>query len=279
MFKLTGILPITMKKRLMFLVISHTLARMQKLALIPLMLISASFPVQGQTLDDSLGVVSATNKDAAQSQRKIDDLSRDTRILLEEYRSLKESVEYQQAYTRELEQLDASQQAQIESLNRQIAQARITRQRILPLMRTMVDSLERFVVLDLPFHQEERIGAVLQLKQRLDRADISVSARFRLLLEAYQIEQDYSSTVEAWRGPLLSDAETLSVEYLRLGRTALYYQTLDRQQSAYWDRQSESWQPLDSAHNRSLSQAMRVARNQTAPQLLELPLSAGGSDS
>ena len=114
MFKLTGILPITMKKRLMFLVISHTLARMQKLALIPLMLISASFPVQGQTLDDSLGVVSATNKDAAQSQRKIDDLSRDTRILLEEYRSLKESVEYQQAYTRELEQLDASQQAQIE---------------------------------------------------------------------------------------------------------------------------------------------------------------------
>jgi len=235
--------------------------------LLPLM-VSA----QNADLEDSLDVVSDTNRSAERSQGKIDQLSRDTRVLLEEYRTLKDSVEYQEAYTRELEQLDAAQREQIDSLQRQIAQARITRQRILPLMRSMADALESFVVLDLPFHQEQRVSAVLQLKQRLDNPSLSMSARFRLLLEAYQLEQDYGGTVEAWRGPLQLDGESLSVEYLRLGRTALYYQTLDRERSGFWDRGEQVWVSLDGSHNRSLSQAMRVARSQAAPQLLELPL-------
>lgn len=230
-------------------------------------------------LDDSLEVVSATNRSASQSQKKIDDLDRETRILLEEYRSLRESTEYQEAYTRELELLDASQKERIESLKRQIAQARITRQRIMPMMRSMADALEKFVVLDLPFHQEERIGAVLQLKQRLDNPGLSVSARFRLLLEAYQLEQDYSVTLEAWRGPLSLEGQDLSVEYLRVGRTALYYQSLDRAQSGYWDRNAQDWVALGSEYNRALFQAMRVAHSQAAPQLLELPLKSGGGES
>lgn len=229
-----------------------------------------------QQVEDSLDVVSDTNRSAERSQSKIDDLSREARILLEEYRSLRESADHQAAYTRELEKLDESQRAKIESLNQQIAQARITRQRILPLMRSMADSLETFVVLDLPFHQQERLGAVLALKSRLDNPGLSVSARFRLLLEAYQIEQNYGATVEAWRGPLLLEGEELSVEYLRLGRAALFYQTLDRERSGYWDREQQVWTPLDAAHNRNLSQAMRVARNQSAPQLLELPLQYAG---
>lgn len=225
-----------------------------------------------QQLEDSLDVVSSTNRSAERSQATIDDLSRETRILLEEYRSLREGAEHQAAYSRELEKLDESQQAAIESLSQQIAQARITRQRILPLMRGMADSLETFVVLDLPFHQQERLGAVLALKQRLDNPGLSVSARFRLLLEAYQIELDYGATVEAWRGPLALEGEEVSVEFLRLGRAALYYQSLDRQRSGYWNAAQQDWAPLDDSHHRSLAQAMRVARNQSAPQLLELPL-------
>ena len=227
-------------------------------------------------LQQSLDVVESTNRSAEASQQKVDALSRETRIMLEEYRSLKESSAYQEAYTRELEQLDAAQKAQIESLNKQIAQARITRQRILPLMRSMVDALEKFVVLDLPFHHEERIRSVIQLRQRLDRPDISVAARFRLLLEAYQLEQDYSRTVEAWRGPVQRDGESYSVEYLRLGRTALYYQSLDREHSAYWDRDLQTWIALDAGHNRSLAAALRIARNQAAPELMKLPFLATG---
>ncbi len=236
----------------------------------------AAVPLGAAEVKESLDVVSQTNRSAAQSQEKIDQLSRETRDLLEDYRKLKDGSEYEAAYTRELEQLEQAQRQQIEELREQIAQARITRQRIVPLMRSMADALEKFVVLDLPFHQEDRIGAVLQLKQRLNQPDLSVAAKFRLVLEAYQLEQGYGDGVEAWRGPLQLSGETLSVEYLRVGRVALYYQSLDGASSGYWDAGEQAWQPLDPGFNRSLAQALRVAKNLTAPQLLQLPVAAPG---
>lgn len=234
-------------------------------------------PVRAAGLSDSLEVVSATNRSAAESQEKIDRLSRETRALLEEYRRLQDGTEYQAAYTRELEELEAVQQQRIADLREQIAQARITRQRIVPLMRSMADALERFVALDLPFRQEERLAAVLTLKQRLQQPDLALAARFRLLLEAYQVEQGYGGSIEAWRDVLNRDGEQRSVDYLRLGRVALYYQTLDGSASGYWHAGEERWETLDPRYNRALSQALHVARNLNAPQLLTLPMLTPGS--
>lgn len=253
-------------------------AAVSSLAIILAAVLNAAV-VRAAGVKESLDVVAATNDSAAASQQKIDQLSRETRDLLEEYRKLLDGSEYQAAYTRELEELNEVQQQRLAALREQIAQARITRQRIVPLMRSMADALEKFVVLDLPFHQDERITAVLDLKQRLRRPDIEVSAKFRILLEAYQLEQDYGGTIEAWRGPLQLAGEELSVEYLRIGRVALYFQSLDGSASGYWNVQEQQWVPLDEGYNRGLAQAMRVAQNLTAPQLLNLPLPVprGGS--
>lgn len=235
--------------------------------------------VYAAEVDDSLDVVAATNRSAVASQEKIDKVSRQTEDMLQEYRKLEDGSEYQAAYTRELQELERTQLQQIEDLQEQIAQAQITRQRIVPLMRSMADALEKFVVLDLPFEQEERINAVLQLKQRLSQPELSVSAKFRLVLEAYQLEQSYGSTLAAWRGPLTLDEQELSVEFLRVGRIALYFQSLDGETSGYWDPQADAWVELDSQYNRDLLLALRVARNVVAPQLLQLPLRAPGGAS
>lgn len=253
----------------------YLVARSALLKSVALLLLCLS-PNAAAELQQSLEVVSSTNRANEGSQARIDALSRETRLLLDEYRALNNSIAYEETYQRELAQLDTAQKARIASLQQQVSQARITRQRILPLMRSMADALEQFVVLDLPFHQEQRVTAILQLKQRLNRPDLSVAMRFRLLLEAYQIEQDYSQSVEAWRAPLHNGAESLSVEYLRLGRTALYYQTLDRQKSARWDIESQQWSALPPEHNRTLALAFRVARSQVAPELMELPFAATG---
>jgi hypothetical protein len=230
----------------------------------------AAFAAAG--VDESLEVVSETNRDAAASQQKIDRLAQDARDLLEEYRRLRDGSEYQAAYTRELEELDRSQRDRIDKLRAEIDRARVTRQRIVPLMRSMAEALEQFVVLDLPFRHDERIGAVLQLQRRLGSPELSVSARFRLLLEAYQLEQDYGNQTEAWRGPLKWRGQELSVHYLRVGRVALYFQSLDGDDSGYWDRQAQEWMPLDRHFNRQLTHALRVAQNLTAPELLQLPM-------
>ncbi len=153
-----------------------------------------SLCASGAELDDSRAVVANTNREAAASQQRINDLAVETKQLLEEYRKLADGADLEASYARELELLDAAQQEQISALREDIARAQVTRQRILPLMRSMAEALEQFVVLDLPFHQEDRLAAVLQLRQRLDRPDIPLAARFRLLLEAYQLELDYGST-------------------------------------------------------------------------------------
>jgi len=232
--------------------------------------------LQATELKDSLQIVTQTNRSEAASQQEVDRLSRESQTLLEEYRRLQNNAEYQAAYTLELQQLDAAQQARIQDLEREISDVASTRQRIVPLMRSMVDALEKFVVLDLPFHHEERITSVLRLKQRLQQPDLPLSAKFRMLLEAFQTEQDYGVTIEAWRGPLAVADETLSVEYLRIGRMALYYQTLDGRNSACWDRSTQTWMPLEQAYNQAITEAFRVANNQVAPRLLTLPMKPPG---
>jgi len=247
--------------------------------LVVLLMLTCHTTVAAAEVTESLEVMAGANRSAAASQKKIDQLSRETRTLLEEYRRLQDGAEYQEAYTRELEEQDSAQRAQIEELQHQIAEAAITRQRIVPLMRSMADALEKFVVLDLPFHQEERINGVLQLKRRLNQTDLSVGEKFRLVLEAYQLEQDYGNKIESWRGPLARNGEEVSVEYLRVGRVALYFQSLDGAASGYWSSAQDKWIELNPEYTRALTQALRVARNQIAPQLLQLPMIAPGDAS
>lgn len=229
-------------------------------------------------LKDSQEVISKTNTEAARSQKNIDRLAGETQARLEEYRRVQNSAEYQQAYTRELQQLNAHQEVRIESLKRQVEEAGTTQQRIIPLMRSMADSLEKFVVLDLPFHHQERINAVLQLKRRLRQPDLPLSVKFRLLLETWQLEQDYGVTIESWRGPLELSEVTLSVEFLRIGRVALYYQSRDGLNSGYWEKAEKRWIPLSVEYNQPISRALRVARDQVTPELLSLPMAPPGAD-
>ena len=100
-----------------------------------------TFGLNAAVLKDSQEVISKTNTEATRSQQNIDRLAGETQVMLDEYRRVQNSAEYQEAYTRELQQLNASQEVRIEGLKRQVEEAGITQQRIVPLMRSMADSL------------------------------------------------------------------------------------------------------------------------------------------
>ena len=224
------------------------------------------------SIDDSLKVVGKTTTEGVKSQQTIDKLAVQTRHLLEEYQRIVRNTEYQDAYNAELQQLADDQQLEINGLKQQLEDLKVTQMQIVPLMRTMADALEQFVVLDLPFHQQQRVSAVLQLKQRLRSPSLSVPDKFRMLLEAFQIENDYSHSLEAYRGPLSLDEQQLSVEFLRIGRVALYYKSLDGSQVGHWDTQRKNWQPLTDDYSAAITKGIRVAANQQAPELLSLPI-------
>ena len=191
---------------------------------------------------------------------------------MEQYQSIILNTEYQDAYNAQLQQLQQNQSDQIASLKEQLNDISVTQMRIMPLMLSMADALEKFIVLDLPFQQEKRINGIIKLKQHLRNPALSVPDKYRLVLEAYQIESNYGRTLDAYRDKLQQGEVDISVQFLRIGRIALYYQSLDGQLSGIWDKANGNWQLLPNNMNDNIKQAVRVASNRVAPELLNLPV-------
>lgn len=227
---------------------------------------------------ESVGAVvdthDATQNAARQSQRRVSALDDETQSLLNEYQRLLQQADYQRAWNQELLLREEEQQQELVQLQRQIADAQITRQRILPLLRQMADTLGKFIVLDLPFEREERLAVIERLNDVLTSPSTPVTEKYRRVMEAYQAENDYNYDLQTWRGQLEWEGKQLSVVFLRLGRMSLYFQTPDGQQSGIWDKATDQWHALPSSSNRSIARAMRVADKTLAPELLNLPLHA-----
>ena len=105
----------------------------------------------------------------------------------------------------------------------------------------------------------------------MDRADVTNAEKYRRIVEAYQIENDYGRTIEAYRGSLKLGDRERTVDFLRFGRIALVYQSLDESEAGVWSQETRSWLPLDASHRSAIRAGLRIARKQAAPDLIELP--------
>ena len=65
------------------------------------------------------------------------------------------------------------------------------------------------------------------------------------------------------------------MQFLRIGRVGLYYQSLDYKNSGLYDTKLGKFIKLDSSYNRQILKAIKIASKQLAPDLLMLPLRGG----
>lgn len=215
-----------------------------------------------------------TISDAQASQKKIDGLADQTQTILAKYRQTLKQIENAKTYNEQLRSMINSQNEEKESMNEQIAELKETNAGIIPLMVNMTDNLKTFVSLDTPFLKDERAKRLKDMDKMMSRADISTSEKFRRILEAYQVENEYGRTIEAYRGTQMRDGKELTVDYLRVGRVALIYQSLDAKISALWDQKEKKWVDLDGSFKKSIREGLKMARKQSAPQLVKLPIEA-----
>ena len=111
------------------------------------------------------------------------------------------------------------------------------------------------------------------IDELLARADVTNSEKYRRILEAYQIEMDYGRTLEAYEGVIAEAEANKTVQFVRLGRIALMYQTLDGRETGYWNQATRKW-VVDDSYAHDVKEALRVAKKQGAPDLLMLPVPA-----
>jgi len=233
-----------------------------------------SISAYSEPLNSAINIETAINSAAIKSQKKINSLSKKTKKMLDQYRSATHQTETLLTYNKHLKTLLASQEQEKVSLEQQLTEIETTQREVVPLILRMMDSLEKFVSLDLPFLSEERSQRIAKLKAMIIRADITNAEKYRRILEAYQIENDYGNTIEAYRADLTLDGVTSSVDFLRLGRVALYYQRFDGSETGYWDKEQKQWLALSNDYRNSIRKGLRIARKETAPDLLVLPISA-----
>jgi hypothetical protein len=204
------------------------------------------------------------------SQRRVDELDDATQKMLTEYRRALSDAESYEAYAEQLEAQVQSQSDEKATIEQQLLEIETTSREVLPLMQRMLDTLEQFVALDVPFLLEERTARVERLNMLMDRADVTISEKYRLILEAYQIELNYGSTFDAYEGRLGTGPDARTVEFARLGRVSLMYRTLDGSETGYWDAQKKDW-VSDPSYRDAVEQAIDVAGGGT-PDLLTVPV-------
>lgn len=211
---------------------------------------------------------------AQESQQRVDRVVEQTRNVTDQYRQILREIEGLEVYNRLLERQVQRQGEQKEQISASIGEVTVIQRQIVPLMDRMIAGLEQFVDLDVPFLEEERKGRVDTLKTLLERQDVTVAEKYRRVMEAYQIENEYGRTIENYKGSLEVDGLVREVDFLRIGRVALIYQTTDGQSQGVWDQKAGEWKALDSEYRNRIRQGFRVARRQIAPELLILPFPA-----
>lgn len=236
--------------------------------------LAASFALGA--VDAAIDAQTEADAAAARSQTRIDALDDETSRNLQAFRIATQRLDSLEIYNEQLAKLIASQEGEITSITRQTDDIENIETGALPLMIQMIEALGELVTADAPFLLAEREGRVQDLRVLIDRADVTAGEKFRRIMEAYLVEVEFGRTIEAYRGELQQDGDVRTVDFLRVGRVGLYYQTLDGAETGRWNPGGRTWEALEDDARRPVQTGLRIARKQAPPELLTLPVSAPG---
>ena len=228
-----------------------------------------------QVLDRSIDTENQITRNAAQVQAQIDQVADQTDDIVAEYRGLLNEIDSLRIYNDQLQRVVNSQEEEIVQINDDLANLEATNRDVVPLMIEMAETLPRLIQADVPFRLEERMDRAEFLVDALDLADVTTSEKYRRILEAYLDEIELGRTTEGYSGQLPSGQE---VNFLRVGRTLLFYQSLDGTQTGWWNPNTRQFEQLGDEYRLPVSDGLEIAQNQVAPDLVRLPVPAPESE-
>lgn len=234
--------------------------------------LAAAFALSGGAsateLKDLHQAANQTQRASVQSQEKINTIYEQTQELLGEYRQVVDQTDNLKVYNDFLATLVADQQRQVQSVERQLSGLDTTNKGVVPLMFKMIDALEEFVKADVPLKLEDRLARVQRLRDLMAQSTVSRAEQYRLILEAYSIEKDYGTAVEAYQGTVkVEGGAEVTVDVVHVGRLALMAQSLDKKSGWVWHKKTAAWEPLPEQYLSSVNQFIRMARKEAVPEM------------
>jgi hypothetical protein len=243
--------------------------------------IAGSVFAQSVTVDQVLEADLRRLELAQESQERINGIVEGTRSLADDYRAINKEIDGLKVYNRLMTAQTNGQQATLDDIALSMQQVDVINRQIFPLMERMIDGIEQSISLDIPFLIEERNKRIADLKDIMERSDVSVAEKFRKVMEAYQIEMDYGTSSEWYRESLNVDGAVREYNMLRVGRVGLYFQSDDTNITGWYNPISGQYETLGSEHRNEVRKGIRIARQLIAPELILLPMpgaeQAGGA--
>jgi hypothetical protein len=236
---------------------------------------SLGVAAQSDKLEAIIKVGEEKNQAARESQGRVDRLADETRSLLQDYKTVMKQVDGLKVYNERLERQIAAQERRLVDIGQSIEDVTVIQRQMTPLVVRMIDGLEQFVDLDVPFHIQERKDRVAFLRRNLDRSDVTVAEKMRQVLEAYKIENEYGRKIDSYKGTVDINGSERDVNFLRIGRIALLYQTTDTEVSGAWDQANRQFVQVSRGEYRSaIMKGLRIARNEASIDLMTMPIPA-----
>jgi hypothetical protein len=240
-------------------------------AIVTLLVTSPGF---AQSLDDIYDAEAARIRQAQAAQDEVDAVVEATRDDFEEYQRVLREVENLEVYNTLQQRIVTGQLEELDRLRDSIANVQVIERQILPLMQRMIDGLAVFIELDIPFLLDERRSRVARLRDLVDAPDYTVAEKFRDVMQAWQIENDYGTFNGTYTAELEVNGVRREVDFLQIGRTAFLYLTPDQRLAGVWDQRKREWVQLDDELRNAVIEGLEIVRtgNPASAELFLVPV-------
>ncbi len=247
-----------------------------RLSVVPLAACSFS-PLYADQVVDVLAVSNARLIAAQESQVLVDSLADETVDLIQQYKALNKEIEALRVNNAQVQTKIQDQINEMAEIDKSIVGVAGVSTQIPLLLQKMIDGLENFVELDVPFLIEERRDRIAGIRAGLGKGNQAVGENFRQVLEAYKIENEYGRKIEAYKASIdfNGDGQKRAVDVFRVGRIALLYKTENGEEVGRWNNDTRQWEALDVGEwGDNINTGIRIARNQAVKDILQLPIEA-----
>lgn len=228
--------------------------------------------ISQEIVDSTINLSVESSNLSVDAQEKIEELDEISKKLYFDYKDTLNEYKALKSYDDQLSKIIDAQFAEIANINNQIDSLDDINIDILPLLKTMTDTLRKVINIDIPFLKEPRIDRVNNLDELLLRADITTAEKFRKVFEAYQIEANFGKTIENYPGYIVLNGAEVAVDFFRLGRLGLYYRTPNGKETGFWNLNTNDWSHEGSSLDDDIKVALDISNRQSPPNFITLPL-------
>ncbi|CCK81582.1 DUF3450 domain-containing protein [Desulfobacula toluolica] len=234
------------------------------------------FPSTGWCRTDTVKQVKQPVEQSVQirreTQKQRDQWEQEKSKLALLYEQLKQEHEMLVSENKDLITTQKSQKKLNQTLLKQQQESSKIQKELFPFLKEVYAQLSTLVANDPPFLKEERAVRLKTLEQVIHDPEVCIAEKYRKVMEALFIEAEYGATIEVYQDKVLIGTEEVLGNIFRLGRVSLFFLSLDKQSSGYFNVAQKSWLPLADDHLPAIRSAVEIGNKRRTVELLPLPL-------